>query len=49
MDITYLNELEPMDFYEAVIELSDRDSVPEIRREYSTWVSKPCMGCITRR
>lgn len=33
MDITYLNELEPMDFYEAVIELSDRDSVPEIRIE----------------
>jgi sulfur transfer protein SufE len=30
MDITYLNELDPMDFYEAIIELADGDSIPEI-------------------
>ena len=33
MDITYLNDLEPMDFYEAIIELSDADSHPEIRQD----------------
>ena len=33
MDITYLNELDPMDFYEAIIELADGDSIPEIQTE----------------
>jgi sulfur transfer protein SufE len=33
MDITYLNELDPMDFYEAIIELAEGDSIPEIQLE----------------
>ena len=33
MDITYLNELDPMDFYEAIIELAEGDSIPEIQTE----------------
>jgi sulfur transfer protein SufE len=33
MDITYLNELDPMDFYEAIIELADGDSIPEIQSD----------------
>ena len=33
MDIAYLNDLSPMDFYEAIIELSDTDSHPEIRQD----------------
>ena len=33
MDIAYLNDLEPMDFYEAIIELSDTESHPEIRQD----------------
>jgi cysteine desulfuration protein SufE len=33
MDITYLDELDPMDFYEAIIELADVDSVPDIQTE----------------
>lgn len=33
MDITYLNELDPMDFYEAIIELADGNPIPEIQLE----------------
>tara|TARA_B100000614_G_C14349449_1_gene412410 strand:- start:174 stop:524 length:351 start_codon:yes stop_codon:yes gene_type:complete len=33
MDITYLNDLDPMDFYEAIIELADGDPIPEIHVE----------------
>jgi|TARA_B110000858_G_scaffold198444_1_gene265120 sulfur transfer protein SufE len=33
MDITYLNELEPMDFYEAIIELSETDNNKAIQHE----------------
>lgn len=33
MDITYLNDLDPMDFYEAILELADGDPIPEIQIE----------------
>ena len=33
MDITYLNDLDPMDFYEAILELADGDPIPEIQLE----------------
>ena len=31
MDLTYLNDLEPTDFYEAIMDLPENDSVNEIR------------------
>ena len=33
MDITYLNDLDPMDFYEAILELADGVPIPEIQIE----------------